>query len=52
MTVRGFSETTRRGKGHAEFRLTALAYNFRRTLNIVGFVDPMAEAAAYRVAVG
>jgi Transposase DDE domain len=30
----------------AEFSLTALAYNLRRVLNIVGFADLMASAAA------
>ena len=33
-------------KVRAEFSLTALAYNLRRVLNIVGFADLMAAAAA------
>ena len=32
-------------KVRAEFSLTALAYNLRRVLNIVGFSDLMAAAA-------
>jgi transposase len=33
-------------KVRAEFSLTALAYNLRRVLNIVGFTELMAAAAA------
>ena len=33
-------------KVRAEFSLTALAYNLRRMLNIVGFAEPMAAVAA------
>ncbi len=33
-------------KVRAEFSLTALAYNLRRVLNIVGFTDLMAAVAA------
>ena len=33
-------------KVRAEFSLTALAYNLRRVLNIVGFADLMASLAA------
>jgi len=33
-------------KVRAEFSLTALAYNLRRVLNIVGFADLMAAVAA------
>ena len=33
-------------KVRAEFSLTALAYNLRRVLNIVGFSDLMAAVAA------
>jgi hypothetical protein len=32
-------------KVRAEFSLTALAYNLRRVLNIVGFADLMAAVA-------
>ena len=33
-------------KVRAEFSLTALAYNLRRVLNIVGFAELMAAVAA------
>jgi hypothetical protein len=33
-------------KVRAEFSLTALAYNLRRTLNLVGFTELMAGLAA------
>jgi len=35
-------------KVRAEFSLTALAYNLRRVLNIVGFADLMAAVAAWK----